>query len=45
VELRWSAVCEVRGEQLIREHLYFDRVDLMTQLGVDQAGSAAATSS
>jgi hypothetical protein len=25
---------EVRGDQLASEHLYFDQVDLLTQLGV-----------
>ena len=37
VELRWTAMYEVRGDQLASEHLYFDQVGLMTQLGVMSA--------
>jgi predicted ester cyclase len=37
VELRWTAMYEVRGDQLVSEHLYFDQVDFMTQLGVMSA--------
>jgi predicted ester cyclase len=34
VEFRWSVVCDVRGEELVSEHLYFDQLDLLTQLGL-----------
>ena len=34
IELRWAAMYEVRGDQIASEHLYFDQVELMTQLGV-----------
>lgn len=39
VEFRWSGVFETRGEELLSEHLYFDQLDLLTQLGL--AGSSA----
>ena len=39
VEFRWSVTCEVRGEELISEHLYFDRLDLLTQLGLASPSS------
>ena len=43
VELRWMAMYEVRGDQLASEHLYFDQVDFMTQLGVMSAAPAEET--
>jgi predicted ester cyclase len=33
VEMRWSAVYETRGDELTSEHLYFDQVDFLSQLG------------
>jgi len=44
VELRWMALYEVRGDQLASEHLYFDQVELMTQLGVMGAPPEQAAS-
>jgi predicted ester cyclase len=34
VEFRWAAVYEVEGEELISEHLFFDQMDLLGQLGL-----------
>jgi len=34
VKVRWMALYEVRGEELIFEHLYFDQSEFMTQLGL-----------
>ena len=34
VQLRWTAMYEVRGDEIASEHLYFDQVELLTQLGV-----------
>lgn len=34
VEFRWAAAYEVRDEVLAYEHLYFDQVDFLTQLGL-----------
>jgi predicted ester cyclase len=34
VEFRWAAVYEVDGEELISEHLFFDQMDLLGQLGL-----------
>ena len=34
VEIRWAALYEVRGDEFVSEHLYFDQVEFMTQLGV-----------
>ena len=36
VEFRWSATCEARGDELVSEHLYFDQLELLAQLGVGQ---------
>lgn len=34
VELRWAAMYETRGDELLSEHLHFDQVDFLTQLGL-----------
>lgn len=34
VELRFAAVYEVRGSEMLYEHLFFDQMDLMGQLGL-----------
>ena len=34
LELRWAAMYETRGDELISEHLVFDQVDFLTQLGL-----------
>lgn len=34
VRLPWSVMCEMRGDEMISEHLYFDQVELLTQLGL-----------
>ena len=34
VELRWASAYEVRGEELLSEHLYFDQMDFLGQLGL-----------
>lgn len=34
VEFRWSATCETRDGELVSEHLYFDQLELLTQLGL-----------
>ena len=34
VEFRWAAAYEVSGEALTSEHLYFDQMDLLGQLGL-----------
>jgi predicted ester cyclase len=34
VEFRWAAAYEVRGSELLSEHLYFDQMDFLAQLGL-----------
>lgn len=34
VEFRWAAVYEVHGEELKSEHLFFDQMELLGQLGL-----------
>lgn len=34
VDFRWAAAYEVRGEELLSEHLYFDQQELLLQLGL-----------
>jgi predicted ester cyclase len=34
VELRWMSSYDVRGDELASEHLYFDQVELLGQLGL-----------
>ncbi|MGV1047828.1 MAG: ester cyclase [Solirubrobacterales bacterium] len=34
VQFRWAAAYEVNGSELISEHLYFDQMDLLGQLGL-----------
>jgi predicted ester cyclase len=42
VEFRWSVTCEARGDELVSEHLYFDQVELLTQLGLLESTPAQA---
>lgn len=37
VEIRWTAMYEARGDELVSEHLYFDQVEFLTQLGLAPA--------
>ncbi|AYJ47040.1 ester cyclase [Rhodococcus sp. P1Y] len=34
ISFRWSATYVVNGSELLSEHLYFDQLDFLTQLGV-----------
>jgi predicted ester cyclase len=34
VQIRWMSTYDVRGDEIASEHLYFDQVEFMTQLGV-----------
>jgi len=34
VELRWAAAYEIAGQELVSEHLYFDQVEFLGQLGL-----------
>jgi predicted ester cyclase len=34
VEFRWMSSYEARGDELASEHLFFDQVELLTQLGL-----------
>jgi predicted ester cyclase len=34
VNLRWAAVYEIRGSELAYEHLFFDQMELLGQLGL-----------
>jgi predicted ester cyclase len=34
VELRWVAMYETRGDEILSEHLCFDQVEFLTQLGL-----------
>jgi hypothetical protein len=34
VEFRWMSAYEARGDELASEHLFFDQVELLTQLGL-----------
>jgi predicted ester cyclase len=34
VDFRWMSVYEARGDELASEHLFFDQVELLTQLGL-----------
>jgi predicted ester cyclase len=47
VEVRWMAMYEIAGEQLMFEHLYFDPSQFMTQLGLapEQPAQAAVADS
>jgi hypothetical protein len=37
VEIRWMGMYEARGDELVSEHLYFDQVEFLTQLGLAPA--------
>jgi predicted ester cyclase len=41
VEIRWMAMYEVRGDELVSEQLYFDTGEFMTQLGLAPAPAEA----
>ena len=34
VDFRWMSAYEARGDELASEHLFFDQVELLTQLGL-----------
>ena len=34
VDLRWMSSYQVRGDELVSEHLYFDQAELLGQLGL-----------
>lgn len=34
ISFRWSASYQVRGDELLYEHLYFDQLDFLGQLGL-----------
>jgi predicted ester cyclase len=40
VELRTMVMYEARGDELVSEHLYFDQVEFMTQLGLTPGAPA-----
>ncbi len=42
VEVRWMAMYEVPGDELVSEHLYFDPTEFLTQLGLGQGVPADA---
>jgi hypothetical protein len=42
VEIRWMAMYEVRGDELVSEHLYFDPTEFLMQLGLAPAAPAEA---
>jgi predicted ester cyclase len=42
VEIRWMAMYEVHGDELASEHLYFDQIEFLTQLGLTSAPPAEA---
>jgi predicted ester cyclase len=42
VEIRWAAIYEARGDELLSEHLYFDPTQFMTQLGLTPGATAEA---
>jgi predicted ester cyclase len=37
VDFRWMSSYDVHGDELVSEHLYFDQLDLLGQLGVMQS--------
>jgi hypothetical protein len=34
VDFRWMSAYEARGDELASEHLYFDQMELLTELGL-----------
>jgi predicted ester cyclase len=42
VEIRSMVMYEARGDELVSEHLYFDQMELMTQLGLAPGAPAEA---
>ena len=45
VQIRWMSMYEVRGDEIASEHLYFDQVEFMTQLGVMSGAPAEQAAS
>jgi len=45
VQLRWMSMYEVPADEIAFEHLYFDQVELMTQLGVMSGAPAEQAAS
>jgi len=41
VEFRWMSSYDVRGDELASEHLYFDQVELLGQLGLMPTSAAS----
>jgi predicted ester cyclase len=41
VEFRWMTTYEVRGDEIVAEHLIFDQAELMAQLGVTPAAASS----
>lgn len=41
IEFRWMAMYEVRGDEVVAEHLYFDQAELMAQLGATPTASTS----
>ena len=37
IEFRWAALYQTEGEQLASEHLFFDQLDFLSQLGIARA--------
>ena len=37
VEIRWMAMYETAGDEIVSEHSYFDQIEFMTQLGLAPA--------
>jgi predicted ester cyclase len=40
IEFRWAALYMVRGDELVSEHLFFDQLDFLAQLGLAPGGPA-----
>ena len=40
VNLRWMAMYEVAGDEIVFEHLYFDSMEFLTQLGIAPGAEA-----
>lgn len=42
VEVRWMAMYETAGDEIVSERLYFDPTEFLTQLGLAQGAPAGA---
>jgi steroid delta-isomerase-like uncharacterized protein len=42
VRIRWMAMFETHGDELLSEHLYFDQQEFLAQLGLTPGGTTAA---